>query len=155
MCDARLSVRVRGGLSNQRECIVNAGIAAHMLGLKLVLPRLELIGRGNERFAPADPHYVQPWASTQSWGAFGQLYDTNHTTETLRDFVTLVRLRDTDGRQRPQVIALPPVEQVVPGCHLHQGDSGNVSSGLPTCEPPHGRGLSRAPIAPRVRRVDP
>ena len=52
MCDAaRLSVRVRGGLSNQRECIVNAGIAAHALGLPLVLPRLDLIGRGNEQFA--------------------------------------------------------------------------------------------------------
>ena len=60
MCDARLSLRVRGGLSNQRECIVNAGIAAHMLGVPLVLPRLDLIGRGNEQFAPKDAHMCTP-----------------------------------------------------------------------------------------------
>lgn len=137
MCDARLALRIRGGLSNQRECIVNAGIAAHALGLPLVLPRLELIGRGNERFAPEDAHYVHPWNNRGSWGAFGQLYDTHHATETLRQLVPLVRMRGSNGKERPQVVSLPPVEQVVPGCGgaFHQGGNSAENASGPTCEP--------------------
>ena len=129
MCEARLSLRVRGGLSNQRECIVNAGIAAHMLGVPLVLPRLDLIGRGNEQFAPKDAHYVHPWDSHASRGAFGQLYDQRHAAQLLdrAGVVRLIRLRDSNGEPL-ETVTLPPIEQIVPGCTLHKG-SGRGASG--------------------------
>ena len=141
MCEARLSLRVRGGLSNQRECIVNAGIAAHALGVPLVLPRLDLIGRGNEQFAPKDARYVHPWNNHASWGAFGQLYDQRHAVQSLDigGGVRLTRLRGGNG-ERPEMVSLPPVEQIVPGCTLHKGPGRraggrNASSAIDaTCE---------------------
>ena len=128
MCDARLSLRVRGGLSNQRECIVNAGIAAHMLGVPLVLPRLDLIGRGNEQFAPKDAHYVHPWDGHASGGAFGLLYDQRHAAQLLDSagVVRLSRLRGGNGA-RPETVSLPPIEQIVPGCTLHKGPGRRAS----------------------------
>ena len=44
-----LRLDVRGGLNNQRECIVNGIVAAHELGLHLVLPSAHPVGQGNEK----------------------------------------------------------------------------------------------------------
>ena len=41
-----LRLDVRGGLNNQRECIVNGIVAAHELGLHLVLPSAHPVGQG-------------------------------------------------------------------------------------------------------------
>ena len=57
-----LSLDVRGGLNNQRECVINGIIAAAELGLTLVLPRVHPIGRGNEKYAPRDAtSHVKHW----------------------------------------------------------------------------------------------
>ena len=58
-----LRFEVIGGLNNQRECIQNGAIAAHSLGIGLLLPSVALVGHGNERFAPADASYQPPFDS--------------------------------------------------------------------------------------------
>ena len=52
-CRPVLVFKVRGGLNNQKECLINAAIAAHLLShVTLALPHLDFIGRGNEKFEP-------------------------------------------------------------------------------------------------------
>ena len=52
-----LRLDVRGGLNNQRECIVNGIVAAHELGLHLVLPSAHPVGQGNEKYDPHDAKF--------------------------------------------------------------------------------------------------
>ena len=67
-----LQLRVRGGLNNQRECLVNAVLMARVLGLDgLISPRVDLIGRGNEKFEPPGAQYVSPWHANTSGCASG------------------------------------------------------------------------------------
>ena len=108
-----LALRVRGGLNNQRECILNGLLAARTLGLALIIPSIDLVGRGNEKFEPTSPQYVEPWATNASCSSaasqcvFGTLFDeasfmTSHT---------MARLSDGS-----RIVALPPVERVAPDC---------------------------------------
>ena len=58
-----LRLDVRGGLNNQRECIVNGIVAAHELGLHLVLPSAHPVGQGNEKYDPHDAKFEGIYAA--------------------------------------------------------------------------------------------
>ena len=75
-----LSLDVRGGLNNQRECVINGIIAAAELGLTLVLPRVHPIGRGNEKYAPHDAAYEGRFAgmtldTRRKWAHWESLFN--------------------------------------------------------------------------------
>ena len=123
---------VRGGLSNQKECLINAAIVAHALNVTLALPHLDLIGRGNERFEPADAKYVGPYADRSRWGHFAHLFNASHFTRALEGQVLMIhRLRLVVGSGKPHTVRLPSefvVEQcpsrwkVQRTCEARQGD---------------------------------
>ena len=71
-----------GGGGNQRECIINAALAAHAMGLCLVLPRTFLIFHaGQEHGRPGRRDYVAPYRDAPRGGggmwsaAFGLMFD--------------------------------------------------------------------------------
>ena len=64
-----LRLDVRGGLNNQRECIVNGIVAAHELGLHLVLPSAHPVGQGNEKYDPHDAKFEGIYADRSQWPA--------------------------------------------------------------------------------------
>ena len=64
-----LRLDVRGGLNNQRECIVNGIVAAHELGLHLVLPSAHPVGQGNEKYDPHDAKFEGIYADRTKWPA--------------------------------------------------------------------------------------
>ena len=115
-CTPILAITVRGGLSNQKECLVNAGIAASRLGVTLALPRFDLIGSGNEKFEPADAHYVTPYGDRDTWGHFNHLFNTSRALKSLEGQLTVIPRLRAGGGERPPTVTLPPVEQVVPDC---------------------------------------
>ena len=113
-----LTLRVRGGLNNQRECLINAILMARVLGLAGVLtPGIDLIGRGNEKFQPAAPQYVAPFNTSTCTGRplagceFGALFDA-HAWHTGPQTIVF----EPESAAGARVIVLPPVEQVVPNC---------------------------------------
>ena len=93
----------------QKECIVNAGLAAHDLNLTLVLPHVDLIGRGNEQFEPRDTKYVGPYTIRSRWGRFGHLFDKAYALSALRK--ARVKARVQEGIHT-SVISLPAVEEI-------------------------------------------
>lgn len=96
--------------------MVNAVVVAHLLGVTLVLPRLDLIGRGNERFEPANASYVAPYSQSRDrWGIFNHLFNSSRAVSMLRKRGLSVqpRLRAGAGLR---TVSLPSVEVVVPGC---------------------------------------
>lgn len=119
-CRPVLMLKVRGGLNNQKECLINAGIVAHLLNVTLALPHLDLIGSGNEKFEPATASYVGPYSDRSRWGHFGHLFNTSQLVSTFRGSqqLSLVhRVRSTVGRGvRLNAIQLPPVENLTNGC---------------------------------------
>ena len=71
-----------GGGGNQRECIINAALAAHAMGLCLVLPRTFLVFHaGQEHGRPGRRDYVAPYRDAPRGGggmwsaAFGLMFD--------------------------------------------------------------------------------
>eukprot|EP00966_Prymnesium_polylepis_P016033 370276-Prymnesium_polylepis.1 len=81
-------------------------IAAHELGLALLLPSIRLVGEGNERFAPQETHYQPPFDGASTLASrFGLLYDTTHAIEALHPrLMTLRRL--PASKDRPRTVAL-------------------------------------------------
>ena len=83
-----LSFQTLGGLHNQKECVVNAIIAAHSLGIPLQLPTLRLVGEGNEQFAPQHAKYRRPFNARlrdgTPGGRFDLLFNTTHARALLR-----------------------------------------------------------------------
>lgn len=115
-CTPILSVTVRGGLSNQRECFVNAGIAASQLGVTLALPRFDLIGSGNEKFEPEDAQYVAPYADRDRWGHFNHLFNASRAMKRLEGRLNVIPRVRVGGGERPATVVMPSVEKVVPDC---------------------------------------
>ena len=119
-CRPVLMLKVRGGLNNQKECLINAGIVAHLLNVTLALPHLDLIGSGNEKFEPATASYIGPYSDRSRWGHFGHLFNTSQLVSTFRGSqqLSLVhRVRSTVGRGvRLNAVQLPPVENLTKGC---------------------------------------
>lgn len=116
-CRGILRFSIRGGLNNQKECLVNAGIVAHALNLSLALPHFSLIGHGNERFEPTDAKYVGPYADRDKWGHAGHLFNTTWLTNKLRPSLDIiVRIRPAIGDAQPYIVELPSVANVTRGC---------------------------------------
>ena len=117
-CRAILKVGVRGGLNNQKECLINAGIVAHALNITLAVPHLDVVGHGNEKFEPANANYVKPYADRSRRGHFGHFYNTSWFLENLRSdmsLITRVKLIFGSGRP-PNMVQLPSVANVSNGC---------------------------------------
>ena len=115
-----LRFTVRGGLSNQKECIVNAAIVAHALNMTLALPHIDLIGRGNERFEPNATAYVGPYAAREKWGHFTQLYNATRLISALGGQLTLMQhIRTVLGPGRPHIVSLPS-DVIGKRCSLQQ-----------------------------------
>ena len=111
-----LKIVVRGGLSNQKECLVNAGIVAHALGVTLALPHFDLVGRGNERFEPENAAYVRPYADRSRWGHFSHLFNATSLSDHLKGSLdVLVRPRAAIS-VKPRIVHLPPIENLTNGC---------------------------------------
>ncbi len=118
-CRPVLSLAVRGGLSNQKECLVNAGIVARALNVTLALPHFDLIGRGNEKFEPSNARYVGPYSERDRWGHFSHLFNATQLIASLEGKLsTLLRLRTLvlPSGLRPHTVRLPAVENVAPDC---------------------------------------
>ena len=119
-CRPVLMLKVRGGLNNQKECLINAGIVAHLLNVTLALPHLDLIGSGNEKFEPSTAAYIGPYSDRSRWGHFGHLFNTSQLVSTFRGShqLSLVhRVRSTVGRGvKLNAVQLPPVENLTNGC---------------------------------------
>ena len=105
-----LRMTVRGGLSNQKECLVNAAIVAHFLNVSLLLPNFDLNGRGNERFEPTGAKYVKPYAERDKWGHFSHLFNVSRFVSGLTGRLAqplIHRIRDVTGPgDRPHVVRL-------------------------------------------------
>lgn len=105
-----LRVRVRGGLNNQRECLINSVLMARQLGLALILPDVDLVGRGNEKFEPVPrPKYAGPWAACGSTTGCQM-----HLLLQPPSNVSLALMPSQQGKWRQ--VVLPPVHVAVPGC---------------------------------------
>lgn len=116
-CFPVLSFDVRGGLHNQKECVVNAGIAAHQLGVALALPHLKLIGSGNEPFEPQGAKYVAPYTDRSKWGHFNHLFNASHAVKALAGQIhVLPRLKGSSDGEGLEFETLPSLETVVPHC---------------------------------------
>ena len=116
-CRPILRVTVRGGLNNQKECLINAGIAAKALNVTLALPHFDLIGHGNERFEPTGAKYIGPYADRERWGHFPHLFDMQWASTTLKQSLqTLSRIRPVFGGGAPYLVKLPNVANVTNGC---------------------------------------
>ncbi len=117
-----LQLHVRGGLNNQRECILNGVLAARALGVALILPRIDLIGRGNEKFEPTPPpQYDARWPESCTKNcSYPLLFHPPSSVHLVPGIASTSR-----------TIALPAVEAVSSGC-----------TGFPrfreTCAPPIG-----------------
>ena len=114
-CRPVLSLAVRGGLSNQKECLVNAGIVARALNVTLALPHFDLIGRGNEKFEPSNARYVGTYSERDRWGHFSHLFNATQLIASLEGKLsTLLRLRTLvlPSGLRPHTVRLPAVENV-------------------------------------------
>ena len=130
-CRPILVLAMRGGLSNQKECLINAAIAAHALNATLALPHFDLIGSGNEKFEPSNPAYVGPYADRRRWGHFGHLFNASLLTSSFKgtSLSLLHRVRTALGPGRPlSPVELPPVENLTRGCTGYRRHHG-------TCEP--------------------
>ena len=116
-CRPILRVTVRGGLNNQKECLINAGIAAKALNVTLALPHFDLIGHGNERFEPTGAKYIGPYADRERWGHFPHLFDMQWASTTLKQSLqTLSRIRPVFGGGAPYLVKLPNIANVTNGC---------------------------------------
>ena len=114
---AILRISVRGGLSNQKECLVNAGIVAHALNMTLLLPHFDMIGLGNEKFEPNHTAYVGPYADRTRWGHFSHLFNATYFEDGLSGSLSLLpRLRSVIAAGKPTIVQLPTVETVTKGC---------------------------------------
>jgi hypothetical protein len=112
---------IRGGLNNQKECIVNAGIAAHRLGLPLVLPHVDLVGHGNEQFEPTDAKYVKPYDDRTRWGHFAHLFNATWVAASLNGSLPLLqrvhqRPAGDSGSSALTFVRLTSVFNVTHGC---------------------------------------
>jgi len=102
-----LQLRVRGGLNNQRECIINAAMMSRRLGLSFIVPNVDLVGRGNEKFEPSPrPHYAEPWSTcgNRSTGCSYELLFPPLSN------VALASSPQPNGR----IVTLPPTHVAVP-----------------------------------------
>ena len=110
-----LRLDVRGGLNNQRECIVNGIVAAHELGLHLVLPSAHPVGQGNEKYDPHDAKFEGIYADRTKWPdlRFGSLFDV----DAARGLLHRAGIRaSTTAPPRLPVVTLPAVEEEFPDC---------------------------------------
>ena len=125
-----LRFQVRGGLNNQKECLVNAAIVAHELGVTLALPHFDLIGSGNEKFEPSGASYVGPYGDRSRWGHFGHLFNASRFVHGLKGHVALLqRLRPVLGAGKPHSVRLPSdfaasckIHANKKTCEAHEGD---------------------------------
>ena len=116
-CHPILKFAVRGGLNNQKECLVNAGIVARALNVTLALPHFNLVGHGNEQFEPANAKYIGPYADRDRWGHFGHIFNATWLLSTLEPSLSLlVRTRPAVGGGRPYIVRLPSIANVSRGC---------------------------------------
>ena len=128
-----LRFSVRGGLSNQKECLVNAAIVAHALNVTLVLPHVDLIGRGNEQFEPPRAAYVKPYADRSKWGHFTHLFNATTFINGLDGRISLVqRIRTAVPKGQLHVVRLPSAflledcagsRRVGDACEARRGDT--------------------------------
>ena len=111
-----LTLDVRGGLNNQRECVINGIIAASELNLTLLLPKLHPVGRGNEKYAPKAASYEGRYADRKRWAHWDSLLNATAARTLLA--ASGIRTRRTQDARLAGVpqLALPPVETVFPDC---------------------------------------
>ncbi|KAL1525496.1 hypothetical protein AB1Y20_020352 [Prymnesium parvum] len=115
-CAPVLAVTVRGGLSNQKECVVNGGIVASRLGITFALPHLDLIGTGNEKFEPQGAKYVVPYADRKRWGHFSHVFNTSRAMRLLQGHMSVIPRVRAGNAEKLEVHDLPSVESVVANC---------------------------------------
>jgi hypothetical protein len=98
-----LRIQTYGGIGNQRECIVNGVLLARLLGLGLVLPRVQLIAHKEQDCLGSKVSYKSPFDNRSKWGAFDLMFDRNRFIEGCSSVGVRVIEEPPSGVLRPWV----------------------------------------------------
>ena len=91
----------KGGIGNQRECIINAVLLARQLGLGVVLPAVHVIAHAHQDYLESrgsSASYLPPFDDREEWGRFDLVFDEHRFVHAVRGLGVPVLAELPQGR---------------------------------------------------------